>query len=346
MANYPDIIQFDDDSQPDSEEQIIVYRHPREDFLTGTQLIVHDSQEAVFFMNGRAMDTFPPGRHTLETQNLPLLGKFLNFGKERTPFHCSVYFINKLGHIAQKWGTPESHLVEYQDPVYHFPLRLAAFGEMHFTVEDSRRLLMKLVGTSKQLSRGQLAANIENMLMMRFKNYMARLMTENNICIFNIDTYLEPISTTLHGVLKDEFTEFGICLERFVVAGFRKPEDDATYREFKDLFYRQYAEVAEAKLQREVSEIGQEGRSASPAEGVCAACGGKLSPKAKFCPHCGMRHDLQAALPQVTCPVCGRVVPQAAFCEECGTQFQVECPGCRAAIPAGSVFCLKCGIRL
>ena len=120
------------------------------------------------------------------------------------------------------------------------------------------------------------------MLMMRFKNYMARLMTENNICIFNIDTYLEPISTTLHGVLKDEFTEFGICLERFVVAGFRQPEDDATYREFKDLFSRQYAEV-----------FASRGLNAAPRprKVSCIAASRSVS---GFLPHAG--HDVKLRL--------------------------------------------------
>jgi hypothetical protein len=55
-----------------------IWKHPIEDFNTGAQLIVHESQEAVFFINGEALDLFGPGRHTLETQNMPLVGKFFN----------------------------------------------------------------------------------------------------------------------------------------------------------------------------------------------------------------------------------------------------------------------------
>ena len=353
MADSFDIISFADNGLRD-DRQVIVYKHPCEDFLTGTQLIVNDSQEAIFFMNGRALDTFPPGRHTLETQNLPMLGSIFHFGKGRTPFHCSVYFINKIGHISMKWGTSQSNIVEYQDPVYHFPLRLGARGEMHFNIEDSRRLMMKLVGTSPGLTKGELSGVIKDLLMMRFKNYMASLMTENNICIFQIDTYLESISATLNEALKNDFTEFGIGLERFLVVGFQKPEDDANYQRFKGLFFRQYADVTEAKLKQQVQLIEKETQgmlnaasaSADPKDAVCAGCGAKLSKTAKFCPHCGKPCDPNTELPLVTCSNCGNRVHFAAFCESCGMPFYIECPQCRGKIQAESNFCPKCGVRL
>ena len=353
MADSIDIISFEDNGERD-DRQVIVYKHPCEDFCTGTQLIVNESQEAIFFMNGRAMDTFPPGRHTLETQNLPLLGGIFNLGKGRTPFHCSVYFINKIGHIALKWGTSQSNIVEYQDPVYHFPLQLAARGEMHFSIEDSRRLMMKLVGTSPGLTKGELSGLIRDMLMMRFKNYMASLMTENNICIFQIDTYLEAISTTLYDVLKNDFSEFGIGLERFIVVGFQKPEADANYQRFKALFFRQYADVTEARLKQQVQQIEQETQnmrnaassSVASEDSACSECGARLSATAKFCPHCGKPRGNNVEPPFVTCPNCRSKVHLAAFCESCGMPFFIECSHCHGKIQAESNFCPKCGVQL
>ncbi len=74
-----------------------VWKHPAEDFSTKSQLIVHETQEAVFFKNGQALDLFAAGRHTLDTQNIPLISKFVNlpFGGV-SPFHCEVYFVNKV----------------------------------------------------------------------------------------------------------------------------------------------------------------------------------------------------------------------------------------------------------
>jgi len=82
--------------------------HPCEDFNSLTQLIVHESQEAIFMMNGQALDLFGPGRETLETQNIPKIGKFLNRATgDTTPFHCEVYFVNKTVQMGIKWGTAQ-----------------------------------------------------------------------------------------------------------------------------------------------------------------------------------------------------------------------------------------------
>jgi len=358
MADAAELIMFEDNGQRGDDNQIIVYKHPCEDFCTGTQLIVHESQEAIFFMDGRAMDTFPPGRHTLETQNLPLLGSIFHLGKEKTPFHCSVYFINKLGHIEMPWGTSESNLVEYKDPEYDFPIRLGANGEMHFCIENSRKLLMKLVGTYSRLSKSELSRIIRMTLMMYFKSYMADLMTENKICIFNIDKYLKTISAKLHDSLKSVFYDFGIDLERFIVVGFNKPEDDANYQYFKQVFIRHGFESAEEKLKlklkQEVQMMGNGTQksmgvasSAAPSdESVCSGCGNEIPATAKFCPHCGKPREKKAEKPLVLCLNCGSRVHLADFCENCGTPFFMECPHCHSRIQAESAFCSKPGVNL
>lgn len=90
MGQIAQIIKYEGDNST------FVWKHPNEDFNSLTELIVHESQEAVFFMNGQALDLFGPGRYTLETQNIPKLGKLLNRATgDQTPFHCEVYFINK-----------------------------------------------------------------------------------------------------------------------------------------------------------------------------------------------------------------------------------------------------------
>ena len=100
MAQISQIIRYEGDNST------FIWKHPCEDFNTTTQLIVHESQEAVFFMNGQALDSFGPGRHTLETQNIPLIKKFINIPTDgKTPFHCEVYFINLTEQMAIRWGT-------------------------------------------------------------------------------------------------------------------------------------------------------------------------------------------------------------------------------------------------
>lgn len=117
MAQIAEIIKYEGDNGT------FIWKHPCEDFNTTTQLIVHESQEAVFFMNGQALDLFGSGRYTLETQNIPLLRKFANIPTGgQTPFHCEVYFINKTEQMAIKWGTDSK--VQYVEPTYKFPLSM------------------------------------------------------------------------------------------------------------------------------------------------------------------------------------------------------------------------------
>lgn len=121
-------------------------------------------------MNGQALDLFGAGRYTLETQNLPLLSRLFNrpFG-HHTPFHCEVYFINKAEQMAIKWGTDSK--VEYIEPTYKFPLQIGASGEMSLRAEDSRRLLMKVVGTTTGITQQVLIQKFRGILMTRVKTY-------------------------------------------------------------------------------------------------------------------------------------------------------------------------------
>lgn len=113
----------------EGDNSTFIWKHPCEDFNNLTQLIVHESQEAIFFMNGQALDLFGAGRYTLETQNIPKISKlFHRVTDNENPFHCEVYFINKTEQMNIKWGTDSK--VQYVDPTYGFPIAIGASGEM------------------------------------------------------------------------------------------------------------------------------------------------------------------------------------------------------------------------
>ena len=248
MSKIADIIKYEGDNAT------FVWKHPCEDFNTTTQLIVHESQEAIFFMNGQALDLFGPGRHTLETQNIPLLRKFANIptGGE-TPFHCEVYFVNKTEQMAIKWGTDSK--VQYVEPTYKFPLSIGASGEMSLSVDDSRKLLVSLVGTERILDRNKLTTFFRAFLMTRVKTYMAQEMKASAINIFEIDENLEAFSKGIHTRLVNDFKEYGVVLSRFFVTNIVKPDGERQYEKFKELHFRQYADIAEAKLKQQTDVI-------------------------------------------------------------------------------------------
>lgn len=246
-----DIIKYEGDNST------FVWKHPCEDFNTSSQLIVHESQEALFYMNGQALDLFGPGKHTLETGNIPLLRRYINIPTGgQSQFHCEVYFINKTEQMAIRWGTDSK--VQYIDPKYNFSLAIGANGEMTLAVEDSRNLLINLVGTEAILDRQHLVTYFRGFLMTRIKTYLAQAMRNDAISIFEIDERLEEFSKGIHEKLKPDFAEYGIDLRKFLVTGIVKPDGSEQYEKFKELHFRQCADIAEAKLKQQVGIIEQQ----------------------------------------------------------------------------------------
>lgn len=244
------IIQFEGDNAT------LIWKSPIEDFDSKMQLIVHESQEAIFFANGQALDLFGPGRHTLETENIPLVKRF--FAKitgDGMPFHCEVYFINTVEQLPVKWGTDSK--VEYTDPVFGFPLKIGVSGEMSLRVCDSRKLLLKLVGTKAMFGQNDLVGYFRAFLNANIKPYIAQAMVAQQTSIFDIDSRLKQFSDELKGRLMPDFEEYGLTLSRFFVTTVVKPESDRQYESFKELHFRKYADVADAKIKQEVGIINQ-----------------------------------------------------------------------------------------
>ena len=136
----------------EGDNSTFVWKHPVTDFNMGTMLIVHESQEAVFFSGGQILDTFGPGRHVLKTENIPLLKKFYRIPTGgANMFHAEIYFINRTIQMGIRWGTPDR--VRFIDPATGIPLDIGASGDMNLTVADSHTLLKRVVGTLPSLSR-------------------------------------------------------------------------------------------------------------------------------------------------------------------------------------------------
>ncbi len=251
MHKIADVIKYEGDNST------FIWKNPYVDFNSLTQLIVHESQEAIFMMNGQTLDLFGPGRYTLETQNIPLIGKALNLATGgKTPFHCEVYFINKTEQMAVKWGTDSK--VQFMEPTYNFPISIGASGEMSLRADDSRKLLIKLVGTENILTKENLTRYFRAFLMTKVKSYIAQVIREQKISIFEIDERINDMSAALLKMLKPDFEDYGISLERFFVTTIVKPDGESTYEKFKSLHFRQYADIAEAKIRQQTAVIDAE----------------------------------------------------------------------------------------
>lgn len=225
----------------EGDNSTFIWKHPIEDFNYGSQLIVHESQEAIFFKDGQALDLFGPGRYTLETQQLPLLEKVYHLlsDTEKT-FHSEVYFINKTVQMAIKWGTPEK--VRFIDPLTGTPLELGASGEMNLQVQNGRKLLIKLVGTMKGISweEGQgltksLQASFRPLISNAVKTELSSVIKNEAIDILEIDAKLDIISSRLQEKIIPGFEEYGLTVPQFYVTNVVLPEDNPDFKRIREL---------------------------------------------------------------------------------------------------------------
>ena len=371
MPKITDIIKYEGDNST------LVWKHPCEDFNSLTQLVVHENQEAIFFMNGQALDSFDSGRYTLETQNIPLLGKALKLTTGGiSAFHCEVYFINKTEQMSIRWGTDSK--VQYVEPTYRFPLSIGASGEMSLRVANARKLLIKLVGTESVLSQQKLVSFFRGFLMTRVKTYIAQVMKSSAINIFEIDESLSVFSDALRKLLLDDFAEYGIALEYFFVTNIAKPDGERQYERFKELHFRQYADIAEAKLRQQVGVIdaqteaqkividsqAQAAKRAQEGYTYAQERGFDVAEKAAANESVGQMTNLGVGLGTMVGVggTIGGVISDAvgdalgnvndktelSFCDNCGAKLLLNalfCDGCGAATVMTDASCENCGYK-
>ena len=360
MAQIAEIIKYEGDNST------FIWKHPCEDFNSLTQLIVHESQEAIFFMNGQALDLFGAGRYTLETQNIPKIGKFLNriTGGE-TPFHCEVYFINKTEQMNIKWGTDSK--VQYVEPIYGFPISIGACGEMSLRAEDSRKLLLKLVGTEDFLTQSKLVSFFRAFLMTRVKSYIAQVIKNNGINIFEIDENLSMFSDAIKELLIPDFENYGISLEQFFITNILKPDGERQYEKFKELHFRQYADIAEAKLRQQTDIIyaqteaqktiiasqamatkrAQEGYTYQQERGFDVATAVAQNQAVGEFTNMGIGLGTMAGVGGAVGGMVGGMMNDAVATAAAPVLAEnIVCPKCGATLPAGAKFCFACGEKI
>lgn len=253
--------------QYEGNNDTFIWKHPIEDFNLGSQLIVHESQEAIFFLNGEALDTFGPGRHTLETENIPILKKIYALPTgHQTPFHAEVYFVNKAVQMGIKWGTDSR--VRFVEPATGLPLDIGASGEMNLKIENSRKALLKLVGTMKGIDwegRGDgftksLQAAFRAPIVTEIKTYLANVLSQQKINILEIDAHLGEFSEALREKISPRFEEYGLSIPQFYVTTVSLPEDDKNFKDYKALISQAYIGVRTEEVKADIALAEQKRR--------------------------------------------------------------------------------------
>lgn len=243
---------------------VFVWKHPIEDFNLGSQLIVHESQEAIFFRDGRALDLFGAGRYTLATQNLPLLENLYKLPANTDEvFHSEVYFINMTTQMGIKWGTDTK--VRMFDPASGLHIELGACGTFNLKVVNSRKLVLKVVGTASEFRQSDvtgdelfgvqfLVGKFKSLIISKVKSNLARIIKENNINVLEIDEYIDVLSARLRTAINETLEDYGLSVPEFFVTAVLTPDDDPNFRRLKQQFADKTLRVREEQIRQAEAE--------------------------------------------------------------------------------------------
>ncbi|HNQ64193.1 MAG: hypothetical protein ILNGONEN_01452 [Syntrophorhabdaceae bacterium] len=358
----------------DETGKVIVHRIPEGgsgEIKYGAQLIVRENQAAIFFYQGRALDAFGTGRHTLTTANIPILTKILSIPwGMKSPLRAEVYFVSMKTFTNFKWGTRDP--VAFRDDELGL-IRLRAFGVFNVRVLQPVLFINTLVGTQGIYKTEEIEEYLSNVIVSRLNDFLG----ENLDTIFNLPGRYESISEGLVKQLHDDFTHYGLGLANLYINSITPPQDvqkaiddKSRLSVFDDL--NKLMQMKAAMSFEKASEIqGEAGAGLGMGMGfmmpamfgdalktrqtqkeaiwnaMCPDCKQRVPDDARFCPYCG--HQMLVFL---QCSKCGKnIPPNARFCPVCGSPTSempehVNCPACGAKNLPKSVYCNQCGGKI
>lgn len=346
-----DVIEY-----PNEGSNELVHREPEDssgEFRLGSQLIVRESQRAVFFRDGKALDVFGPGRHTLSTNNIPLLGGFIGlpFGGD-SPFKAEVYFVSMREFTDMKWGS--SQPLTYRDTELGM-IRLRAHGTYSIRVTDPQLLVSQVVGARGSYSTSQIDDFLKSVIINQFND----LLGDTHTSILDIQGMTSEIADASRASLAERFTRFGMELTSFQINAITPPEEVAARIDERsgmaalgDL--NQYTKFKTAEAIGDAAnnpgaagDITGAGVGMGAGLGIGQAMAGAMR-DAQNAPSQPAATDAAAGAATKACPNCNSTIPaDAKFCPSCGTNLAgVTCGNCGAANQPGAKFCSTCGKAL
>ena len=223
MARIFDVVEY-----PSGMTDEIVHRFPETgvaDLRMGSQVIVRESQRAVFFRDGKALDMFGPGRHTIATANIPklidLVGKLFN---DRTPFTAEVYYVSVREFADRKWGTPQPIIVRNPGMGLGVAL-LQSFGSYSFEVKDPQQFVTRLVGAQGIYRASDIENRLRTMLLSKLQDLLSETAAKHSVV--ELLALTEEIGAGVRAKAQDDFAAIGLLLKSFYIANIKPSEKSA-----------------------------------------------------------------------------------------------------------------------
>jgi membrane protease subunit (stomatin/prohibitin family) len=341
---------------------VFAWKYPGEELGTWTQLIVNESQEAVLFKGGQALDIFAAGRHTLETKNIPILNKIINlpFGG-RSPFTAEVWYVNKIFSLDIKWGTPSP--IQLQDPKYKVFVPLRAFGQFGIQIDQSKTFLTKLVATLPYFDKNSIQNYFRGLYLTKVKDSISSYLIKKEISILEINAYLDELSEYLKECMASTMSEYGINLVNFYINDINVPEEDAAVKKLKEaLAKKAEMDIIGYSYTQERSFDTLEGAATNTSSGQAGLMGAGMGLGMGVGIGGAMGGQFGGLAQQINiretknCSVCGNEMDiSQRYCPDCGNDSQANrkekdslavCGHCGAKIIGKSKFCSECGKSL
>ncbi|MGB7201165.1 MAG: SPFH domain-containing protein [Pyrinomonadaceae bacterium] len=366
LNQFIEVIEWLDDTG-----DTMVYRFPvaGQEIKNEAQLIVRESQAAVFVFEGQVADVFTPGKYTIDGGNTPILSKLgaWKYGFN-SPFKSEVYFVNTKQFTDMKWGT--SNPIMLRDTDFGI-VRLRAFGAYSLRVANPSEFIKEIAGTNARFQTEDIGDQLKRAIVTEFSDALGEL----KIPALDLAAQYKEIGEQIRGMINSDFNSWGLEVIKFFVENISLPPEVEEAMDKRASMgalgnVDQYMKFQAADALRDAAQnegggaglgaglgagfavgnqmagafgAGPQSGGGAAATVACPSCNKQNQPSAKFCADCGGKMEVA----QVPCVKCGANLREGAkFCSECGsTQEKSKCSKCQAELAAGAKFCAECGTK-